>query len=283
MSRRAVGAVDLDEFYRKALIDGRARHAVVRGLLPYGLEVETRALEHPPLPWDARLARWFDEHLPAEVPRRSYARPSRRQSASPDIPRPGRLIPTEHTPRHTFDVVLDTSGSMPPRLLGKALGAIASYALAHDVPAARVVYCDTAPYDAGFLPVEALAQRARVRGRGGTALQRAINLLIQASDFPPDAPILVITDGECEPLRVPRREHAYSCPAARACRSPGTARCSKCADTAAACEAPPSHATLGAAPGTEPGTAPSGRARRQNYGRVTCTRLRRRRRCWRSR
>jgi predicted metal-dependent peptidase len=218
----AVTSVDLDEFYRKALIDGRAYHEARRGLLPYGLEAEIKALEHPPLPWDARLARWFDEHVTAEAPRRSYARPSRRQSASPDIPRPGRLIPTEETPRHTFGVVLDTSGSMSPRLLGKALGAIASYALAHDVPAARIVYCDAAAYDAGFMPVERIATRVRVRGRGGTVLQPGIDLLIHAQDFPPEAPILIITDGECEPLRVPRREHAYLLP--RGARLPFTPR-----------------------------------------------------------
>jgi predicted metal-dependent peptidase len=100
---------------------------------------------------------------------------------------------------------------MPPKLLGKALGAIASYALAHDVPAARIVYCDAAPYDAGYLPVEEIATRLRVRGRGGTTLQPGIDLLLHNPDFPPDAPILIITDGECDPLTV-RREHAFLLP-----------------------------------------------------------------------
>lgn len=218
----AVTAVDLDEFYRRALIDGRHYHEARRGLLPRGLEAEIKALEHPPLPWDAKLARWFDEHIPAEAPRRSYARASRRQSASPDIPRPGRLTPADEVPRHTFGVILDTSASMAPRLLGKALGAIASYALAHEVPAARIVYCDAAPYDAGYLPVEQIAGRVRVRGRGGTALQPAIDLLGRAPDFPPDAPILIITDGQCEALRVHRREHAYLLP--RGARLPFTPR-----------------------------------------------------------
>lgn len=218
----ATVAIDLDEFYRKALMEGRAYHEARRGLLPYGLEAEIKALEHPPLPWDAQLARWFDEHVAVEAPHRSYARPSRRQSATPDIPRPGRLVPTEDVPRHTFGVVLDTSGSMAPRLLGKALGAIASYASAHDVPAARIVYCDAAPYDAGYLPVEQITGRVRVRGRGGTALQPGIELLTRAPDFPPEAPILIITDGECEPLRVHRREHAYLLP--RGARLPFTPR-----------------------------------------------------------
>ena len=44
----------------------------------------------------------------------------------------------------TFGVILDTSGSMDTKLLGKALGAIASYSVARDVPFVRVVFCETA-------------------------------------------------------------------------------------------------------------------------------------------
>jgi predicted metal-dependent peptidase len=113
--------------------------------------------------------------------------------------------------RSTFGVVLDTSGSMDNRLLGSALGAIASYALARDVPAARVVFCDAAAYDAGYLAVPEIAGRVRVRGRGGTVLQPGINPLELAPDFPPNAPILVITHRYCDVLRV-RREHAYLVP-----------------------------------------------------------------------
>ena len=92
------------------------------------------------------------------------------------------------------------------------LGAIAAYALAHDVPAARVVYCDAAAYDAGYLPVEQIGGRLRVRGRGGTRLQPGIDLLLRAPDFPAEAPLLVITDGFCEPLTIRAREHAYLLP-----------------------------------------------------------------------
>jgi predicted metal-dependent peptidase len=180
-------------------------------LLPSGLVEEIRALEQPPLPWDAQLARWFEEYVPMPERRRSYARPSRRQASTPDIPRPGWLRPTEAVPRCTFGVVVDTSGSMEPRLLGKALGAIASYATARDVPRARVVFCDAAAYDAGYVSVEEIAGRVKVRGRGGTILQPGISLLERADDFPTDAPILVITDAECDVVRV-RREHAFLVP-----------------------------------------------------------------------
>ncbi|MBD0694263.1 DUF2201 family putative metallopeptidase [Streptomyces sp. CBMA123] len=203
--------VDLDDFYRRGLQQGFELHQRERGLLPAGLVEEIRALAHPPLPWDARLARWFDEFVPRPEPVRSYSRPARRQSATPDIPRAGRYHPEEEVPRCTFGVVLDTSGSMDRTLLGKALGAIASYAAARDVPAARVVHCDAAPHDAGYLPVEEIAGRLRVHGRGGTVLQPGIDLLERAEDFPPGAPVLVITDGECDVLRL-RREHAFLVP-----------------------------------------------------------------------
>ncbi|MFF7982945.1 hypothetical protein ACFZDK_28155 [Streptomyces sp. NPDC007901] len=214
--------VDLDEFYRRGLGNGLDLHQTQdRGFLPGGLVEEIRALSHPPLPWDARLARWFDEFVPSPVAVRSYARPSRRQSSTPDIPRAGRYFPPEEIARCTFGVVLDTSGSMDRTLLGKALGAIASYAGARDVPAARVVFCDAAPYDAGYLPTTEIAGRVRVHGRGGTVLQPGIDLLQRADDFPPNAPVLVITDGWCDVLRV-RREHAYLIPDGR--RLPFTPR-----------------------------------------------------------
>ncbi|MER5424735.1 vWA domain-containing protein [Streptosporangium roseum] len=204
--------VDLDDYYRNALCTGLAYHQNSgRGHLPSGLEQEIRALDQPPLPWDAALARWFEEHVPVVERRRSYARASRRQASSPDIPRPGWVRPEEVVRQATFGVVLDTSGSMNAKLLGKALGAIASYAVSRDVPRARVVFCDAAAYDAGYLPVEEIAGRVRVRGRGGTVLQPGVNLLERAEDFPPDGPILLITDGYCDVLRI-RREHAFLIP-----------------------------------------------------------------------
>ncbi|HEX6685196.1 MAG TPA: hypothetical protein VF062_20565 [Candidatus Limnocylindrales bacterium] len=202
----------LDDFYRRALTGGMAYHQQLgRGLLPATLAEEIRVLEHPPPPWDVQLARWFDRFFSPLERVRSYARASRRQASTPDIPRPGRVTPVVHDKDRTFGVVLDTSGSMPPQLLGKALGAIASFARARDVPAARVVFCDAIAYDAGYLPVEEIAGRVRVFGRGGTVLQPGIDLLERAADFPADGPILVITDGYCDVLRI-RREHAFLLP-----------------------------------------------------------------------
>ena len=124
---------------------------------------------------------------------RSYARPSRRQSSTPDIPRP-RWIPAAGSEEgRTYGVILDTSGSMDRSLLAKALGTIASYSISRDVPFVRVVFCDAATYDQGYMAPEAIAHSVKVKGRGGTILQPGIDLLEKAEDFPKSGPLLIIT------------------------------------------------------------------------------------------
>lgn len=205
--------VDLDAFYRRAISDGLEYHIEQRrGYLPSGLVEEIRALSHPPIPWDVELARWFDGHFVPLEKRRSYARPSRRQSATPHIPRPNWIVHDEALDGRTFGVVLDTSESMERSLLATALGAIASYSAARDVPAARVVFCDATAYDAGYMKPEDIAGTVKVKGRGGTILQPGIDLLRNAKDFPKDAPLLIITDGECDKLMLYGREHAFLLP-----------------------------------------------------------------------
>ena len=204
--------VGLDDFYRRCLGQGLVYHdAAGRGLLPAGLVEEINALTQPPIPWDVELAQWFDEHfLPLEKVR-SYARLSRRQAASPDIPRPRWITAPDAEEGRTFAVVLDPSGSMDRQLLAKALGSIASYSLARDVALVRVVFCDAAAYDQGYLRPEDIAGRVKVRGRGGTVLQPGIELLLKAEDFPATGPILIIADGYCDRLQV-LREHAFLIP-----------------------------------------------------------------------
>jgi predicted metal-dependent peptidase len=213
LPREEYGAIDLDEFYRRALTTGLAYHDTSgRGLLPKGLVEEIRVIDSPPITWDVALAHWFEAHVRSPESVRSYSRVSRRQASTPDIPRPGRYFPESQELACTFGVVLDTSGSMSGELLGKALGAIASYSKAKDVPAARVVYCDAAPHDAGYIPVDDIVDRVKVTGRGGTVLQPAIRFLERTPDFPSDGPILIITDGKCDVLSV-HRDHAYLIPA----------------------------------------------------------------------
>lgn len=203
----------LDEFYRRALAQGLQYHQQEgRGTIPAGLIEEILAQSQPPIAWDVELAHWFDEHFPPVEKVRTYARPSRRQSSTPDIPRPRYVTDWRYLEGRTFGVVLDTSGSMPRELLAKALGAIASYSLAHEVPAVRVVFCDAYPYDQGYMSPEDIAGRVKVRGRGGTVLQPGIHLLEKAEDFPDEGPILIITDTYCEDRLLVRRDHAYLVP-----------------------------------------------------------------------
>lgn len=209
----AMGAgISLDDFYRGCLAQGLVYHEQGgRGFLPAGLIEEIRALQQPAIPWEVELAQWFDGHFAPLEKRRTYARPSRRQSATPDIPRPRWYIAEGAEDGRTFGVIIDTSGSMDPTLLGKALGAVAAYATSRDVPAIRVVFCDAAAYDQGYLAPDAIADRVKVRGRGGTVLQPGIALLEKAEDFPRAGPILIITDGLCDSLRT-RRAHAFLLP-----------------------------------------------------------------------
>jgi predicted metal-dependent peptidase len=206
------GGLDLDAFYRRALLAGLDLHQVAgRGLLPGGLIEEIKALDHPVIPWEVALGNWLDTFFePLEV-RRTYARASRRQEAIPDIARPGRATPFEMTPERTFGVVLDTSGSMDRVTLARALGAIRAYALSREVRALRLIQCDVRAHDSGFVSPDDLLETVEVRGRGGTVLMPGVRMLETANDFPPSAPILVITDGACETLTI-RREHAYLAP-----------------------------------------------------------------------
>jgi predicted metal-dependent peptidase len=215
---------DLDSFYRSCLAQGLAyHHEKGRGLLPAGLIEEIRALNQPAIPWDVELARWLDDHFSPLEQVRTYARPSRRQSSTPDIPRPKyvpRLIDQE---ARTFGVVLDTSSSMSRILLGESLGAIASYCESRDVLLARVVFCDAVAYDAGYMRPDEIAGRVKILGRGGTILQPGIDLLERADNFPKDGPILIITDGACDHFRT-ARDHAILLPEGRSLPFPARGR-----------------------------------------------------------
>lgn len=206
--------ISLDDFYRRALAQGFQYHCSTgRGTIPAGLIEEIMAVGRPPIPWDVELAKWFDAHFPPLETYRTYARPSRRQASTPDIPRPRYVKQPLDEMSRTFGVVLDTSGSMSRPLLAKALGSIASYAIARDVPHVRVVFCDAHAYDEGYMSPEDIANRVRVKGRGGTVLMPGIRLLEQAEDFPDKGPILIITDTECDRLTIKGgRDHAYLVP-----------------------------------------------------------------------
>ena len=134
VGERKNGSVSLDDFCKNALMQGlEYQISSGRGFIPAGLIEEIRALAMPPIPWDVKLAKWFDDFFAPIEKHRTYARPSRRQASTPDIPRPRYFIDDTQTEGRTFGVVIDTSGSMSAKDIGIALGAIASYADAKDV------------------------------------------------------------------------------------------------------------------------------------------------------
>ncbi len=205
--------ISLDEFFKSSLREGLDYHIThSRGYIPAGLIEEIRALAMPPIPWEVQLGKWFDEQFPPLEKHRTYARPSRRQGSTPDIPRPSYVLQEKDLESRTFGVVIDTSGSMCSSQIGLALGAIASYAMSKDVPFVRIIFCDAEATDAGYMAPEDIAGRVEITGRGGTILQPGVDALEKAKDFPVSGPILVITDGDIEDnLRV-KREHAYLIP-----------------------------------------------------------------------
>ncbi len=205
--------VSVEEFCKSALRNGlEYQLSTGRGYIPAGLIEEIRALSMPPIPWDVELANWFDAHFAPLEKKRTYSMPSRRQGSTPDIPRPRYVSGDIPENSRTYGVIIDTSGSMSTKLIGYALGAVASFSVAKEVPAARVIFCDAEAYDEGYISPEDISGRVEVKGRGGTVLQPAVDLLERAADFPKDGPILIITDGYIESDLKVKREHAFLVP-----------------------------------------------------------------------
>jgi predicted metal-dependent peptidase len=209
---RLVGGRVVSDLAEELLKQGIDAHlAGNHGLLPAGLLEMVKPAPAPPPPWKLTLTRWFAGHFEPVAPARSYARQSRRQQSTPDIPRPRCAVPQYPDGSGLFGVLLDTSGSMDDQLLGRCLGAIAALAQAHSIREVRLVFCDGTPYDQGFVPTSRLTEPMSIKGRGGTQLQPGIKLFEEAKDFPKDAPIMIITDGECDVLDI-EREHAFLIP-----------------------------------------------------------------------
>lgn len=208
---------DFEDACKEALLRGLELHeSSGRGTLPAELIEEIRKLNQPAIPWQAKLADWISERILLDENKRSYARPSRRQGSTPDIPKPSYNKKQEDDiPLKTLGVIIDTSGSMSNSLLAKCLGAISSFSAANGIKYIRLVYCDAQPYDEGFVHVEQFENTLKVKGRGGTVIQPAVNYLLNTKDFPKDAPILIMTDGDCEPSLTIGREHAFLIPKGR--------------------------------------------------------------------
>lgn len=203
----------VDRLLLDALLRGYQIHTESgKGPLPHALLDEMRGLENPPLPWDVQLGRWFDEHIPPIERIRTYGRPSRRQSSTPEIARPRYVWPdVENMVKGTFGLVVDTSGTLEPRYAALALGAITTYALSRSIPSVRLILSGAELVDESQTACDDLFQRFRISERPTTAIQPAVELLDAARDFPDDAPLLLLTAVPCDRIKT-KRTHAYLIP-----------------------------------------------------------------------
>jgi predicted metal-dependent peptidase len=202
-----------DRFFLDALLRGYQIHAESgRGALPHRLIDELRALEQPPLAWDVVLARWFDQHVPPVERIRTYGRPSRRQSATPEIARPRYIWPDEEiVQRSTFGLVIDASGALPQSRLSEVLGAIGAYALSRNISRVRIVFSGSEVRDLGPIAADDIPAQRVPLPRSTPSLGPGVRAMEESRDFPSDAPLLIVSGMPPDRATTPRT-HAWLIP-----------------------------------------------------------------------
>ena len=159
--------------------------------------------------WDVHLALWFSTHFGPIERRRSYARPSRRQSINPNRPTAGYRVSREDLENRTFGLILDTPELFNQDILDTVLNVLTLHSIAHDIPQVRLLYCDAKTYDLGFVAPDQLQTMIDIKGLGQKIpLQSSVDLLEKAYDFPKNVPIILISDALNNTLDI-KREHAY--------------------------------------------------------------------------
>ena len=202
-----------DRFFLDAMLRGYQIHAEAgRGALPHRLIDELKALEQPPLAWDVLLARWFDQHVPPVERIRTYGRPSRRQSATPEIARPRYIWPDEEVvQRGMFGLIVDASGALPQERLSEVLGAIGAYALSRNISRVRIVFSGSEVRDLGPVAADDIAGQRVSLPRTSPQVAPGVAAADGARDFPSDAPLLIVSG--MPPDRVStNRVHAWLVP-----------------------------------------------------------------------
>ncbi len=160
-----------------------------RGDTPGYAQRWAKEITNPTIPWEPLLARavrrgigWTSgRHEP------TWTRPSRRQSIQPDVLRPGWRRPVP-----AVAMVIDTSGSIDDKLLGRAMGEVDGALAGLGIPDARitVLACDAA---VGAVTRVRKATDASLVGGGGTDMRIGI---AAASQLRPRPDLIVVfTDG----------------------------------------------------------------------------------------
>ncbi len=160
-----------------------------RGTVPAGWQRWADEVFAPSVNWRRHLAAAVRSGA-AEVAGRvdfTYRRPSRRASSTPDV-----VLPSLRQPLPRVALVLDTSGSMGPDLLGQALGEVSGVlrSLGMGRDSLRVICCDAEAYQAQKVLD---ARSVRLLGGGGTDMGAGLHAATELRPRP-DL-VIVLTDG----------------------------------------------------------------------------------------
>ena len=205
---------ELDEFYRNSIDTGldyvqqKQSTSDQELVIPASLCQEINAIIQPPLPWDTQLIKWLSPFFPHVEKQRTYTRLSRRQSATPNIPRPRWVNQPYASWERSMAIIIDTSQAIHPLELKKVLGIIRSYTISCNIQTVRLIYCDSQVHDQGYVNVDNLLHHIHIKGKGGLALQAAIDQLQACPIMPKHNPLLIISNGRIHKLHI-ERQHAY--------------------------------------------------------------------------
>jgi predicted metal-dependent peptidase len=183
-----VDAEDAHEIRRRVAVDYR-EHALSRGDQPGDAWRWAQRLLEPQLKWESllsgavrRAAGWASGRTD-----HTFSRPSRRQSCTPRIVLPGTRRPLPHVA-----MVIDTSGSVPDVLLGRALSEVdgALRALGVGDASVTVYSCDAAVHTVKRVR---RASDAKLAGGGGTDMR--VGIAAASRQKPRPDLVVVFTDG----------------------------------------------------------------------------------------
>jgi predicted metal-dependent peptidase len=186
-----VGAVDPDDtqqIRRRVAIDYR-EHVTSRGTEPGDALRWANKLLEPRIAWEPllsgavrRAVGWVHGRTDP-----TYARPSRRQCSSPSV-----VLPGLRRPLPAVAMVVDTSGSVDDRLLGRAMGEVdgALRSLGIRGEGVTVLSCDAAVHTVARVR---RARDAQLGGGGGTDMR--VGLTAAGELRPRPDLVVVFTDG----------------------------------------------------------------------------------------
>lgn len=186
------GSVDAGRaaLLRQRVARDTAEHAR-RGGVPQGWARWADRTLHPQVDWRAELHSVVRRASATVAGLRdhTYARPSRRAAAVPGV-----VLPALRQPRPpVVRVVVDTSGSMSPAMLGQCLAEVGAIVarVSRGGSAVEVIACDASAAD-----VQAVRAASRVTLTGGGGTDLRVGLAAAAARRPRPDLVVVLTDGE---------------------------------------------------------------------------------------